>query len=48
MVLNIGQKLSIPLILLGIGFLIYSFVKKDKIPVYDGPKEKAEPKEKKK
>ena len=48
MVLNIGQKLSIPLILLGIGFLVYSFVKKDKIPVYDGPKEKVESKEKKK
>lgn len=48
MVLNIGQKLSIPMILLGIGFLVYSFVKKDKIPVYGGPKEKIEPKEKKK
>ena len=48
MLLNIGQKLSIPMILLGIGFLVYSFVKKDKIPVYDGPKEKPAPKSEKK
>ena len=34
MILNIGQKLSIPLTLLGIGLLIYSIVKKDKIPHY--------------
>ena len=46
MLLNIGQKLSIPMILLGIGFLVYSFVKKDKIPVYDGPKEKITDKKK--
>ena len=48
MVLNIGQKLSIPMILLGIGFLVYSFIKKDKIPVYDGPKEKPSSKSEKK
>ena len=48
MVLNIGQKLSIPMILLGIAFLTYSFIKKDKIPVYDGPKEKPVPKTEKK
>ena len=48
MMLNIGQKLSIPMILLGIGFLVYSFIKKDKIPVYDGPKEKPTSKSEKK
>lgn len=37
MVLNIGQKLSIPLTLLGIGLLIYSIVKKEKIPHYVEP-----------
>ena len=46
MMLNIGQKLSIPLILLGIAFLVYSFVKRDKIPVYDGPKENTTDKKK--
>lgn len=43
MVLNIGQKLSIPLTLLGIGLLIYSIVKKEKIPHYvepEAPKKK--------
>ena len=34
MVINIGQQLSIPLILLGIGLIIYSIVNKDKIPHY--------------
>lgn len=29
MVLNIGQKLSIPFVLIGIGFLIYAFVRKE-------------------
>lgn len=28
MVLNIGQKLSIPFVLLGVGFLVYAFVRK--------------------
>lgn len=37
MVLNIGQRLSIPLTLLGIGLLIYSIVKKEKIPHYVEP-----------
>ena len=37
MALNIGQKLSIPLTLLGIGLLIYSIVKKEKIPYYVEP-----------
>ena len=43
MALNIGQKLSIPLTLLGIGLLIYSIVKKEKIPHYvepEAPKKK--------
>lgn len=48
MVLNIGQKLSIPMILLGIGFLVYSIIKRNNIPVYDGPKEKPAPKSEKK
>ena len=37
MALNIGQKLSIPLTLLGIGLLIYSIIKKEKIPHYVEP-----------
>ena len=43
MALNIGQKLSIPLTLLGIGLLIYSIVKKEKTPHYvepEAPKKK--------
>ena len=34
MFLNIGQWLSIPFIIIGLGFLIYSFVKKENIPHY--------------
>jgi len=34
MTLNIGQWLSIPFIIIGLGFLVYSFVKKDNIPHY--------------
>ena len=34
MTLNIGQWLSIPFIIIGLGFLIYSFVKKENIPHY--------------
>lgn len=34
MVLNIGQLLSLPLILLGVGLIIYSIIKKDNIPHY--------------
>ena len=37
MTLNIGQKLSIPIALLGIGLLIYSFIKKNNIPHYIEP-----------
>lgn len=49
MTLNIGQQLSIPLVAIGIGLLIYSFVKKDQIPQYVEPEEKAcEKKEEKK
>lgn len=47
MFLNIGQKLSIPMIVLGIGFLVYSFINRKKVPVYSGPKEKITSKEKK-
>jgi prolipoprotein diacylglyceryltransferase len=38
MVLNMGQILSIPFILLGIGFLVYAYVKK--IPARATPPEK--------
>ena len=34
MALNLGQQLSIPLILLGVGLIVYSIIKKDKIPHY--------------
>lgn len=34
MTLDIGQKLSIPFIIIGLILLVYSFVKRDKIPVY--------------
>jgi prolipoprotein diacylglyceryl transferase len=38
MTLNIGQWLSIPFIIIGLGFLIYSFVHKNNIPHYIEPK----------
>lgn len=38
MVLNMGQKLSIPFVLIGVGILVYSYVKKDNIPQYVEPK----------
>jgi prolipoprotein diacylglyceryl transferase len=38
MTLNIGQWLSIPFIIIGLGFLVYSFIKKDNIPHYLEPK----------
>ena len=34
MALNIGQLLSIPLILLGVGLIVYSIINKDNIPHY--------------
>jgi len=37
MTLNIGQWLSIPFIIIGLGLLIYSFINKDKIPHYTEP-----------
>jgi len=37
MTLNIGQWLSIPFIVIGLGFLIYSFIKKENIPHYIEP-----------
>lgn len=39
MSMHIGQILSIPFVIAGIGFLIYSFVNKDKIPHYDPSKD---------
>ena len=42
MVLNMGQLLSIPFILLGIGFLVYSYVKKQPARIVH-PQKKAEP-----
>jgi prolipoprotein diacylglyceryl transferase len=41
MTLNIGQWLSIPFIIIGLGFLIYSFINKNKIPHYIEPKASA-------
>jgi len=38
MALNIGQWLSIPFIIIGLGLLIYSFVNKNNIPHYIEPK----------
>ena len=37
MSLNIGQKLSIPFIIIGIGLLIYSYIKRKDIPQYVEP-----------
>ena len=39
MTLLIGQWLSIPFIVIGLGLLIYSYIKKENIPVYIEPKE---------
>jgi len=44
MTLNIGQWLSIPFIIIGLGFLIYSFINKDKIPHYVEPNSVTSPK----
>lgn len=43
MLLNMGQLLSIPFILLGIGFLIYSYKKKDPAAIVHQQKQKAAP-----
>ena len=43
MVLNMGQWLSIPFVLLGIGFLIYSYVKKQPARIVHPEKKKAAP-----
>jgi len=40
MTLNIGQWLSIPFIVIGLGLLIYSFINKNNIPHYVEPKPK--------
>lgn len=46
MTLLIGQWLSIPFILIGIGLLIYSYINKKNIPVYIEPKDLMSKKEK--
>jgi prolipoprotein diacylglyceryl transferase len=43
MVLNMGQLLSIPFILIGIGFIVYSFVKKQPAEIVHPEKPKAKP-----
>ena len=43
MVLNMGQWLSVPFILLGIGFLVYSFVEKEPAAIVHPEKSKAKP-----
>ena len=43
MVLNMGQWLSIPFVLLGIGFLIYSYIKKRPVEAEQPQKKKSEP-----
>ncbi len=40
MSLLIGQKLSIPFMIVGVGLIIYSYIKKDNIPVYVEPNKK--------
>lgn len=41
MTLDIGQLLSIPFVLFGVGLLIYSIINKDKIPHYIEPEKKS-------
>ena len=43
MVLNMGQWLSVPFILLGIGFLVYSQIKKQPAAIVHPEKKKAAP-----
>jgi prolipoprotein diacylglyceryltransferase len=43
MVLNMGQLLSIPFVLIGIGMLIYAFVKKQPVLAVHPEKQKAMP-----
>ena len=43
MVLNMGQLLSIPFILIGIGFIVYSFVKKQPAEIVHPERPKAKP-----
>jgi prolipoprotein diacylglyceryl transferase len=40
MVLNMGQWLSIPFVIIGLGLLVYSFIHKNNIPHYIEPKPK--------
>jgi prolipoprotein diacylglyceryltransferase len=43
MVLNMGQLLSIPFILLGIGLLVYAYTKKQPVFAQHPVKQKAQP-----
>jgi prolipoprotein diacylglyceryltransferase len=43
MLLNMGQLLSIPFILLGVGILIYSFIRKDPAEIVHPQKQKQAP-----
>jgi prolipoprotein diacylglyceryltransferase len=43
MVLNMGQWLSIPFILIGVGFLVYAFSRKQPAKAVHPQKKKAEP-----
>ena len=43
MVLNMGQCLSIPFVVLGIALLIYSFIKKQPAAIVHPEKQKAKP-----
>ena len=43
MVLNMGQWLSIPFVLIGIGFLIYSYVRKQPARIVHPEKPKSKP-----
>jgi prolipoprotein diacylglyceryltransferase len=43
MVLNMGQWLSIPFVLLGVGFLVYAYVRKQPAAIVHPQKQKAKP-----
>jgi prolipoprotein diacylglyceryltransferase len=43
MVLNMGQWLSIPFVLLGVAFLVYAYVRKQPAAILHPQKQKAQP-----
>ena len=43
MVLNMGQLLSIPFVILGVALLVYSYVKKEPVMIVHPQKPKAKP-----